>query len=86
MPIPSLKKSVTIVELLMGVLMLHAALLSLTRSGTSVATPFLVLFATGYLYVGLTSAYTHLRAHLDVRHAPTRDAPPNDPAPEAQVL
>ncbi len=67
LPIPSLKKAVTIVELLMGLLMLHAAALSLTRPGTSIATPFLVLFATGYLYVGLTSAATHLRAHLNAR-------------------
>lgn len=66
-PIPSLKLSVTVAELVMGAVMVEAARLSLSQSSTMVSLPFLILFATGYLYVGGTSLLTHAQAWLDSR-------------------
>ena len=54
----------------MGVLLLACAASSLRTRNTAVSMPFLLLFATGYLYVGLTSLWIHLRG----RRVPTAPA------------
>lgn len=66
-PIPSLKWSMTLIELGMGVYVLWCAKLSLNHVHTLVGLPFLLLFATGYLYVGITSLWVHLRGWLQTR-------------------
>ena len=66
-PIPSLKLWITGLEIAFGLLMLWCARLSLETENTVVSLPFLVLFATGYLYVGLTSLAVHTQGFLDGR-------------------
>jgi hypothetical protein len=66
-PIPSMRKSISILELAMGVYMLECARLSVEVHNTIVSLPFLLLFAGGYLYVGLTSLWVHLRGWMDGR-------------------
>lgn len=61
MPIPSMKRSICLLEIAMGIYMLECARLSLMIDSTVVSLPFLLLFASGYLYVGLTSFWTHAR-------------------------
>ena len=60
-PIPSLKPSMCLLEVVLGLYMLKCAHLSIQVDGTIVSLPFLLLFAAGYLYVGITSLGTHLR-------------------------
>lgn len=66
-PIPSMKRTVCLLELTLGAYMLVCIWLSLHAEHTAVSTPFLCLFATGYLYVGSTSLWVHLRGHLESR-------------------
>lgn len=61
-PIPSMKWSMSLLEIAMGVYMLECIRLSLVIDSTVVSLPFLVLFAAGYFYVGLTSLWTHMRS------------------------
>lgn len=61
-PIPSLKKWIVVAELGMGALMIEAARLSLQQTTTVVTLPFLLLFASGYLYVGGTSLAIYAQA------------------------
>lgn len=75
-PIPSLKIWITILEIAMGALLFACAYNSLQSRNTAVSMPFLVLFATGYLYVGLTSLWIHLRG----RRAPKAPAAELAPA------
>lgn len=51
------KSMVVALELAMGALMIEAARRSLTTGATAVSTPFLLLFASGYFYVGLWSLW-----------------------------
>ena len=69
-PIPSLKIWITALEIAFGLWMLVCARFALqTETGsTLVSLPFLVLFASGYLYVGLSSLIVHARAHHQARH------------------
>ncbi len=66
-PIPSMKRSVSLLELGLGFYMLMCAWMSLHVEHAIVSLPFLLLFATGYLYVGSTSLWVHLRGHLENR-------------------
>lgn len=66
-PIPSLKWSITFVEIAMGIYVLWCAKLSLAHNHTLIGLPFLLLFASGYLYVGITSLWVHLRGWLQIR-------------------
>lgn len=66
-PIPGMKISVTLLELAMGAYMLMCVWLSLNTGHRAVSIPFLCLFATGYLYVGGTSLWVHLRGYLENR-------------------
>ncbi len=78
-PIPSLKLWITLLEITFGVFMLECARLSIEIQNTIISLPFLVLFATGYLYVGFSSLWVHTRGYLDTRKQ--RRTP--DPAPAA---
>lgn len=66
-PIPSLKLWITFLEIGFGLLMLWCAKLSLEIENTVVSLPFLVLFATGYLYVGFNSLAVHTRGWRTTR-------------------
>ncbi len=66
-PIPSLKKWVVVLELAMGMYMVQCAFLAMQDPYTVLSLPFLVLFAIGYLYVGLSSAWVHLRTWMEGR-------------------
>ncbi len=66
-PIPSMRLSITFLEIAMGFYMLECARLSLTITDTIVGLPFLLLFASGYFYVGFSSLYVHIRGYLDNR-------------------
>jgi hypothetical protein len=68
-PIPSLKWSMTVIEILMGLYMLECARLSLQVDNTVISLPFVMLFACGYLYIGVTSLWMHLRGRLEM-HLP----------------
>ncbi|MCE9592329.1 MAG: glycosyltransferase [Planctomycetes bacterium] len=71
LPSPSLKLWINLLELAFGGYMLLCVYLAFTHPGaTVVSIPFLLLFAAGYLYVGISGLHTHLRA-----------APPSDPLP-----
>ncbi|MEM8739046.1 MAG: glycosyltransferase [Planctomycetota bacterium] len=77
-PIPSLKLWITFVEIAFGLFMLECARLSLAIENTVVSLPFLILFAMGYLYVGLTSLAVHIRGALasrKQRRRPVQAAP-----------
>ena len=65
--IPSMKLSITFLEIALGVYMLWCAKLTLQVQDTIVGLPFLLLFASGYFYVGFTSLWIHLRSRLDRR-------------------
>ena len=69
-PIPSLKIWITALEIAFGLWMLACARFALQAEtgSTLVSLPFLVLFASGYLYVGLSSLIVHARAHHQSRH------------------
>ena len=47
--------------------MLACVWLSFSAHHRTISMPFLLLFAAGYLYVGGTSLWVHLRAHLESR-------------------
>jgi len=66
-PIPSMKWSMTVIEILMGLYMLECARLSVQVQHTVVSLPFVLLFASGYLYVGLTSLWVRIRGWLESR-------------------
>jgi len=66
-PIPSMRRSVCLLELGMGFYMLACVWMSLHVEHTIISLPFLLLFASGYFYVGGTSLWVHLRAHLESR-------------------
>jgi cellulose synthase/poly-beta-1,6-N-acetylglucosamine synthase-like glycosyltransferase len=76
-PIPSLKLWITILEIAFGIYMLKCAQLAVHADFTVVSLPFLVLFATGYLYVGLSSLWIHIRGNLQSRgsDAPSSETP-----------
>ncbi len=74
-PIPSMKRTVCLLELALGAYMLACIWLSLHTGHTAVSTPFLCLFATGYFYVGSTSLWVHLRGYLESRRPPTLPQP-----------
>ena len=63
-----LKIWVTFLEIGFGLLMLLCAFLSLTLENTAVGLPFLLLFASGYLYVGISSLALHLRTFVNKTH------------------
>ncbi|MEM8782675.1 MAG: cellulose synthase family protein [Planctomycetota bacterium] len=83
--IPSLKKWIVVAELGMGLLMIEAARLSLHHTTTMVSLPFLVLFASGYLYVGGTSLATYVHGWWDQRRRDDESLPLSSP-PEAHAL
>ncbi|MEM7578031.1 MAG: cellulose synthase family protein [Planctomycetota bacterium] len=83
--IPSLKKWIVAAELGLGLLMIEAARLSLDHTTTMVTLPFLLLFASGYLYVGGTSLATYVYGWLDQRKGQDEPIALN-PAKEAHVL
>jgi hypothetical protein len=66
-PISDMKRPVCLLELAMGIYMLVCVWLSLNTGHRAVSIPFLCLFAGGYLYVGVTSLWVHLRGHLESR-------------------
>lgn len=66
-PIPSMKISVSLLELGMGFYMLACIWLSLTADHRTISLPFLTLFASGYLYVGGSSLWVHLRVFMEGR-------------------
>ncbi|MEZ6190858.1 MAG: hypothetical protein R3C45_06145 [Phycisphaerales bacterium] len=74
-PIPSMKRTVCLLELALGVYMLACIWLSLHTGHTAVSLPFLCLFAAGYFYVGSTSLWVHLRGHMESRRPPTIPQP-----------
>lgn len=53
------RRCLCVVEIAMGLYMLACASLALTVSHAFTAVPFLLLFAAGYLYVGISSAWDH---------------------------
>ncbi len=76
-PLPSLRRWTCALEIAMGFYMLACAHLSLQTGHYVVSLPFLMLFASGYFYVGLTSLWTHLRAarHTRTAHAAHEPTP-----------
>ncbi|WP_432799482.1 cellulose synthase family protein [Poriferisphaera sp. WC338] len=66
-PIPTLKRSICLLEIGLGVYMLECIRMSLIYDSTVVSLPFLALFASGYLYVGLSSLWVHVQAWKDAR-------------------
>jgi cellulose synthase/poly-beta-1,6-N-acetylglucosamine synthase-like glycosyltransferase len=66
-PIPTLKLWITFLEIAFGLFMIECARLSLGHRNTAVSLPFLVLFGTGYLYVGLSSLAVHAQGWFDGR-------------------
>ena len=59
---PSIKLWMSLLEVALGLYVLHCAWLSLDVGHTVVSLPFLLLFASGYFYVGLSSLYSHWSA------------------------
>ncbi|MEE9403970.1 MAG: cellulose synthase family protein [Algisphaera sp.] len=78
-PIPSLKIWVTFLEIGMGLFMLECARHTLSARNTAVSLPFLLLFATGYLYVGLTSLWIHAKGWLAAGSPPATPQAPLAP-------
>jgi len=67
-PIPSLKKWTVLIELAFGFYMLACTAFALQHGWrAAVCVPFLLIFATGYLYVGFSSAWIHIRTALEAR-------------------
>ena len=73
-PIPSLRRSISVLELAMGLYMLECVRLSIQVKPTLVSLPFLCLFAFGYFYIGCTSLWAHLKACLSHRQLSTPQA------------
>jgi cellulose synthase/poly-beta-1,6-N-acetylglucosamine synthase-like glycosyltransferase len=63
-PIPSLRLSVALLELVMAGYMLACIRLAWEQPAAMIGVPFLVLFAVGYGYVGVTSTWRHLQTRL----------------------
>ena len=61
-PIPTQKLSVCVLEIAMGLYLLECIRMSMEYNRTTVSMPFLILFASGYWYVGLTSLWWHIQA------------------------
>jgi len=57
-PTPSIKAWMVLLEIGMGLYTLQCARMAMASKGTLVSVPFLLLFAGGYLYVGLTGLYS----------------------------
>ncbi len=57
-PTPSIKVWMSLLELGMGFYTLECARLSLNMERTIVSLPFLILFASGYFYVGISSLWS----------------------------
>jgi cellulose synthase/poly-beta-1,6-N-acetylglucosamine synthase-like glycosyltransferase len=68
--IPSMKWSLSLLEIGMGLYMLQCVRMAMVMENAIVSLPFLLLFAWGYFYVGCTSLWTHLRARIDARRQP----------------
>ncbi len=68
-PLPSVKRSISFLEIAMGLYMIECIRLSIVNENTVVSLPFLVLFASGYFYVGATSLWMHVRSHFATREA-----------------
>lgn len=69
-PIPSLKKWTVLIELAFGIYMVVCTVFALQHGWrAAVCVPFLLIFATGYLYVGISSAWIHIRTALEGRRA-----------------
>lgn len=69
-PIPSLKKWTVVIELAFGLYMLQCAFFAVQHGWrAAVCVPFLLLFASGYLYVGFSSAAVHYRTWAEARKA-----------------
>jgi cellulose synthase/poly-beta-1,6-N-acetylglucosamine synthase-like glycosyltransferase len=67
---PSIKAWMSLVEIAMGLYMLQCAYLSLRVQSTVVSLPFLLLFASGYLYVGITGLVSQWSALRGPRGLP----------------
>ncbi len=74
-PIPSLRKSISLLEIGMGLYMLECIRLTLIYEQTIIGLPFLALFAAGYLSVGIGSLRLHLRVRRQARHAAVAPTP-----------
>ncbi|RMH19947.1 MAG: glycosyltransferase [Gammaproteobacteria bacterium] len=73
-PIPDLKRSVCMLEIVMGIYMLLCIWMSVHTGHTAVSLPFLFLFASGYFYVGLSSLWTHFKVSRLIHQPVTRIA------------
>jgi hypothetical protein len=78
-PTPSIKLWMSLLEILFGVYMLWCAKLSLAMSQTStkhsvISLPFLLLFAAGYLYVGLSSLWSQWSTRRAAKAAASLEA------------
>ena len=62
LPTPSIKVWMSLLELGMGCYCLYCARLALDSQRTLISLPFLLLFASGYFYVGLTSFWSCWRS------------------------
>jgi cellulose synthase/poly-beta-1,6-N-acetylglucosamine synthase-like glycosyltransferase len=62
-----MRTAVVVLELAMGVYMLICLRAAALSEATFVSIPFLIMFATGYLYVGVHSARLHLRDFVQSR-------------------
>ena len=61
---PSIKLWMSFLEIAMGLYTLYCARLSIGAEYTLLSLPFLLLFAFGYLYVGLNSLYSQISARF----------------------
>ncbi|MEM1355177.1 MAG: glycosyltransferase [Planctomycetota bacterium] len=69
-PIPSLKKWTVVIELAFGLYMLQCTFFAVQHGWrAAVCIPFLLIFATGYLYVGISSAAVHIRTWMENRRS-----------------
>ncbi len=80
-PIPSLRRSVCFLEIAMALYMAECIRLTLKYEHTIIGLPFLVLFGSGYLYVGGSSLWLHYRAWREARRQTT---PAPNPTPAVQ--
>lgn len=62
LPSPSIKLWMSVLELALGCYMLECCRLALTIQKTVISLPFLLLFASGYFYVGISSLYQQVLA------------------------
>ncbi|MEM6750534.1 MAG: cellulose synthase family protein [Planctomycetota bacterium] len=66
-PVPSLKRWVVLVEIALGVYLLWCIVQAWGDVRTALSLPFLFIFAAGYLYVGLSSAWLSVRCWMESR-------------------